>query len=273
MIEPNILISTLHAIRAKNPLILNITNQVATQFTANILLGLGASPAMANAEEEVEEFVQKSNALVINIGTLSTPQLRSMQLASRTAYQQNIPWILDPVGISASLYRAKTTLSLLQNFPNAIRGNASEIISLYHYHQNTSPRTQGHGVDSLDSSHDALEAAKQLALSYKTTVSISGQTDYITNGKESVSVRNSHPLLTKVTGSGCAATAITAACLSVEKNTLYACSAAMAFIGIAADIAMQHINAPGSLQIGLIDELYLLNDEKIIKYAKINLVK
>lgn len=267
------LVSILHAIRLQNPLIHNITNQVVTQFTANILLSLGASPAMVNAEEEVEEFVQKSNALVINIGTLSSPQKRSMLLASHIAHQHNIPWVLDPVGINASSFRIKTTLDLLQNAPTAIRGNASEIINLYHSHQNNSTQTRGHGVDSLDASHDALEAAKKLALFYKTTISISGQTDYITNGNEIISIKNSHSLLTKVTGAGCAATAITAACLAVEKNALYACAAAMTFIGIATDLAMHYVHAPGSLQIALLDQLYLLNDEKITQYAKINFLK
>ncbi len=272
MFNPEILISILHAIRTKNPLIHNITNQVVTQFTANILLSLGASPAMINAEEEVVEFVQKTNALVVNIGTLSLPQSRAMNLASHTAYQHHIPWVLDPVGISISSFRQETTFKLLRSHPAAIRGNASEIINLYHYHENASFMTRGHGVDNIDSSKKALEIAKKLALRYKTVISISGKTDYITNGIETVSVQNSHFLLTKITGSGCAATAITAACLAVEKNTLYACAAAMSFIGIAADLAMRYSKAPGSLQIALLDELYLLNAEKIIKNVKINYI-
>lgn len=273
MFTSDTLITILHTIRNKNPLVHNITNQVVTQFTANTLLSLGASPAMVNAEEEVEEFVQKSDALVINMGTISSAQARSMLLASYTAHQAQIPWILDPVGIHASAFRTQISLELLQNFPSAIRGNASEIINLYQYHHTQHPQTAtGHGVDSIDSSENALDAAKKLALIYKTIVSISGQTDYITNGTEVIAIRNGQPLLTKVTGSGCAATAITAACLAVEQNALYACSAGMAFIGIATDIAMHYVKAPGTLQIALLDELYLLDAQKIKENAKISYV-
>lgn len=273
MFTTDTLIAILRTIRNKNPLIHNITNQVVTQFTANMLLCLGASPAMVNAEEEVGEFVQKANALVINIGTLSSSQAQAMILASHTAHQTNIPWVLDPVGINASTFRAQMALKLLQNSPTAIRGNASEIINLYQFNHTQRPKVTGHGVDSIDRSENALQAAKKLALLHKTIVSISGQIDYITDGKDIIAVKNGQPLLTKITGSGCAATAITAACLAVEQNSLYACAAAMAFIGIACDIAMRYTKAPGTLQISLLDELYLLNDQKITEYAKIKYVE
>jgi hydroxyethylthiazole kinase len=65
----------LSRIRAQAPLIHNITNYVVMNSTANALLAIGASPVMAHAVEEVEAMVALSQALVINIGTLSTPGL------------------------------------------------------------------------------------------------------------------------------------------------------------------------------------------------------
>lgn len=260
---------TLHKIRQNNPLIHNITNMVVTQFTANMLLSLGASPAMINAEEEVQEFVQKAKALVINLGTITAPQAKSMLLASKTASQHQIPWVMDPVGVGACAYRSQIAVELLNHHPTTIRGNASEILALYHYYTQQVNYHTGHGVDSKDQPEQALDAAKRLALSCKTIVSISGQTDYITNGHQTIQVHNGHILMTKVTGAGCSATAITAACLAVEPNVIAASAHAMALIGTAGDIAMQQAKGPGSLQMALLDALYLLNEEQLINYAKI----
>ena len=44
------------AVREKSPLVHNITNYVAMNFSANALLAIGASPVMSHATEEVAEF-------------------------------------------------------------------------------------------------------------------------------------------------------------------------------------------------------------------------
>ncbi|CAI3935005.1 hydroxyethylthiazole kinase [Commensalibacter communis] len=262
---------TLRKIRRQNPLIHNITNMVVTQFTANILLALGASPAMVNAEEEVEEFVQIAKALVINLGTINAPQAKAMQLASRTAHDHHIPWVLDPVGVGACTYRSRVAVELLANHPTTIRGNASEILALYALYTQQASHHSGHGVDSKDQPEQALEAAKKLALSCHAIVSISGKTDYITDGHQVVEIHNGHIMMTKVTGSGCSATAITATCLAVETDALAASAHAMALIGTAGDIAMQNTKGPGSLQIALLDALYLLNEDQLISQTNIKL--
>ncbi|CAK7193097.1 Hydroxyethylthiazole kinase [Commensalibacter sp. Nvir] len=264
---------TLNKIRQKTPLIHNITNIVASNYTANALLSLGASPAMINAEEEVSEFVLKANALVINLGTLTKAQAHSMKMASLTASCHRIPWVLDPVGVGASNFRSTIALELVQNQPNAIRGNASEILTLYHICYNQTLGSSGRGVDSLDEPEHALNAAKDLATSYQTIVSISGKTDYITDGKKTISVHNGHNLMPKITGSGCSATAITAACLSVEEDTLAACAHAMVIMGLAGELASHYCKGPGSLQMALLDELYCLTEEKLIHNAKIQFVE
>lgn len=273
MFTANHVAQTLYQIRQSNPLIHNITNMVVTQFTANILLALGASPAMINAEEEVEEFVQQANALVINLGTLTAPQAKAMQLASKTAFQHQIPWVMDPVGVGACTYRSQIAVDLLQYHPTTIRGNASEILALYHLYTKHQNHHTGHGVDSNDQPEQALNAAKELALSCKTIISISGKTDYITDGYQTIEVHNGHIMMTKVTGSGCSATAITAACLAVEPNPLAASAHAMTLIGTAGDIAIQNAKGPGSLQIALLDALYLLNEEQLIHHANIQMAK
>ncbi|CAI3951064.1 MULTISPECIES: hydroxyethylthiazole kinase [Commensalibacter] len=273
MFTPIHVAQTLLKIRQNNPLIHNITNMVVMQFTANILLSLGASPAMINAKEEVQEFVQKAKALVINLGTISAPQAQAILLAVKTASEHQIPWVMDPVGVGACTYRSQIAVELLNYHPTTIRGNASEIIALYHYYTKQVTHHTGHGVDSKDQPEHALDAAKKLALSCQTIVSISGQTDYITNGHQTIQVKNGHVMMTKVTGVGCSASAITAACLAIEPDALAASAHAMVLIGTAGDIAMKQAKGPGSLQIALLDTLYLLNEEQLLHYAKIQLAK
>src|SRR4030066_655902 len=108
-------------IRQKAPVVHNITNYVAMNNTANALLALGASPVMAHAQEEVEEMVNISSALVINIGTLSKPWIYSMLKALGHARKKSIPIVLDPVGAGATSYRTQTARELINTeSPNII---------------------------------------------------------------------------------------------------------------------------------------------------------
>jgi hypothetical protein len=53
----------LRAVRERAPLVHNVTNFVVIQQTANALLALGASPIMAHAEEELDEFLAYAGSL------------------------------------------------------------------------------------------------------------------------------------------------------------------------------------------------------------------
>lgn len=103
------IVAGLAAVRSQRPLVHNITNYVVMNTTANALLALGASPVMAHAVEEVEEMAALAGALVINIGTLSTPWIEGMFLAGRVARARSIPVVLDPVG--ADCLNAEQTLT------------------------------------------------------------------------------------------------------------------------------------------------------------------
>jgi len=99
-------------LRARRPLVHNITNYVAMSVSANVLLALGASPAMVHALEEVEDFVAISDALAVNIGTLSPPWVEAMQKAVARANMLGKPWVLDPVGSGATPYRTRAAVEL-----------------------------------------------------------------------------------------------------------------------------------------------------------------
>ncbi len=246
------------AIRTQAPLIHNITNYVVMNTTANALLALGASPVMAHAEDEVEEMSGLARALVINIGTLSAPWVEAMVKAGSVARRNGIPIVLDPVGAGATRFRTNTVQRLLRDTPPAvIRGNASEIRALYTAEHETK------GVDSIHGSQEALEAAQGLARHYDCVVSVSGATDLIVSADAMIRVVNGHPLMPRVTGLGCTATALSGAFAAVNGSALRAAAHAMAVMGIAGEMAAAHSAGPGTFQVQFLDALHLLSESDI----------
>ena len=116
---------------SEHPLIHHITNVVVTNDVANLTLGFGALPVMAYAPEEVAEMAAMAQALVLNIGTLSTAEIEAMLLAGRSAADRDVPIVLDPVGAGATRFRTASALRLLAELPVAVlRGNRGEIGAL-----------------------------------------------------------------------------------------------------------------------------------------------
>jgi hydroxyethylthiazole kinase len=256
--------SILEEIRARKPLVQNITNYVVMNNTANALLAIGASPAMVHANEEVEEFVAISAALVVNIGTLSPAWVTAMEKAVSTAGARGVPWVLDPVGAGATVYRTRTSAALALARPACIRGNASEIMVLAGATVETTK-----GVDSSHGSADALAPARRLAQVTGSVVAVTGSIDHVTDGTEVISLANGHPLMARVTGLGCTATALVAAALAVEKDRPIAVAAGLSFLAIAGEIAAERSPGPGSLQLQLLDALYQLDAATIARRLKI----
>lgn len=248
----------LEKIRKNSPLVHNITNFVVMNLTANALLAAGASPVMAHAIEEVEDMVGIANALVVNIGTLSTPWVEAMFKAGREAKRKGIPVIFDPVGAGATRMRTETAISFVEEIrPEIVRGNASEILALHRTGSSTK------GVDSLHGTEDALEAARDLAAKYGTVVSISGAVDLIVDKTSLFRVHNGHPLMPRVTGLGCTASSLTGAFAAVDPSLLQAAAAAMAVMGVAGEIAASQCRGPASFQIAFLDTLYNLDAGEI----------
>ncbi|MBB2180186.1 hydroxyethylthiazole kinase [Gluconacetobacter tumulicola] len=270
LFTPDAVATTLERVRAATPLVHNITNIVAANSTANALLALGASPAMVDAEEEVEAFAALAAALVVNIGTITAPQAAAIARATRAAQRAGTPWILDPVAVGALPFRARVALDSLAHAPRAIRGNASEIMALAHLRDgHAEPPAAGRGVDSLDTAEQALAAARRLAQATGACITVSGATDYITDGTRVATVANGHQMMTRVTALGCTATALAGACLAVEPDAMAACAHAMVLLGLAGECAAREATGPGSLQMRLLDMLYHLDRDTVTRQARI----
>jgi len=257
------IIAQLSKLRATSPLIQNITNFVVMNNTANAVLAIGASPMMVHAHKEAQSSVAIASALVINIGTLDDYWAESMILAASKAHEIGKPWILDPVGAGLSTFRNDVLERLISFRPTVIRGNASEIMSL------ETQASHGKGVDSANSSDQALDAAKWINKNYGSIVCISGEIDYVVTADNVFAIKNGHPLMTKVTGLGCSATAVTGAFLGLNENPLLETLAGISLFSLAGELAQEKAKGPGTLQMELLDALYLLDEKTINERLKI----
>ncbi len=250
-------------VRSVSPLVQNITNYVVMNNTANALLAAGASPIMAHAPEEMEDMQTICSALVVNIGTLSTPWIDAMEKAMLKAKKMKHPIVFDPVGAGATHFRNETIKKLLtKTAPDFIRGNASEIMSV----AGISSKTKG--VDSTEQSTNAVESARLLSEKYNCVVCISGETDIIVQGHKTAFVHNGHEMMTRVTGLGCSSSALLGAFSVVEDDPFMACLAETIFMGICGELAQKTSNGPGSLQVNIIDKFANLTKEEFFDNVK-----
>jgi len=231
-------------LRVAPPLVQCITNAVVTNFTANALLALGASPAMCDIPGEAGLFAGIAGGVLVNLGTPTAEQ----RDAAREAVAAGTPWVLDPVAVGALPVRTALARELLEARPAIVRGNASEILAL------AGAGAGGRGVDSTDSPEAALDAARALAVRTGGTVAVSGPVDLIVDADRVARVSGGSVLLTRVTGGGCALGAAMAALLAVT-DAFTAATTASAIWAVASERAEAASGGPGSFAVAFLDAL------------------
>jgi len=257
----------LSALRESPPLTHCITNTVVTGFTANVLLALGAAPAMVDIVDEAGLFAGVASGTLINLGT-PTPEQRVASLeAVAGAAAAGTPWVLDPVAIGSLPVRTALAHDLVASRPTAIRGNASEILALAGF------SSGGRGVDATDTTDAASDAAPALAARHGSVVAVSGPVDLITDGHRIVRIANGDELLTRVTGGGCALGAVMAAFLGTARTTgvdpLTAVASASLVYTVAAERAAARAAGPGSFAVEFLDALAAVGARGIADAARV----
>lgn len=245
-------VASLHLFREKSPLIHCLTNDVVQTFTANVLLALGASPAMVVDPDEAAQFSAIADAVLVNVGTLTHSRSAAMLAAVLAAGKAQRAWTLDPVAIGALTFRTEFCQQLLEHRPAAIRGNASEIMAL------ARQAASGRGVDSLHDSALALDAARLLASTTGAIVAVTGETDYVTDGERVLAVAGGSPLMTRVVGTGCALSAVVAGFAALPGDRLTHIASACRIMSLAGERAAMAAAGPGSFVALFLDALFTL---------------
>ena len=257
----------LEVLRDAPPLTHCITNAVVTGFTANVLLAVGAAPAMVDIVGEAEMFAGVASGLLINLGTPTPEQRAASHEAVAGATASGTPWVLDPVAIGALPVRTTLAHELVEQRPTAVRGNASEILAL------AGLSAGGRGVDATDATDAAADAAASLARRFGSMVAVSGPIDLITDGERVLRLANGHELLTRVTGGGCALGAVMAAFLGAARSTgidaLTAVASASLVYTVAAEQAARSSSGPGSFAVGLLDALAAVSPDDLVAAARV----
>jgi len=254
----------LDRVRQQKPVVHHLTNWVTIYDCAQVVKTLGASPVMAHAPEEAAEMAQIASALVLNIGTLTVDFVEAMKLAAHSANKKGIPVVLDACGAGATALRDRKCLELLNEVRiDVIKGNASEVARV----SGESVKTRG--VDVTEVSRDLVLLAEKLAAQRKATVVITGKVDITTDGRQTHLVKNGHPLMARVVGTGCMAASVIGAFAAVESDLSLAAACALAIYGIAGEVAAEKASGPASFKERLFDCLYNLDRESVDRMQRI----
>jgi hydroxyethylthiazole kinase len=227
-------------IRDRAPRVHCITNSVAQQYTANMLLAAGALPSMTISPEEIDAFVAGADALLVNLGTFDRERQSAVESAVAMALDKGLPWLVDPVFIDRSPVRAEFARDLVARHPAVVRLNQAEFAAL-----------SGHKADG--------EMAARFAQTHRTVVALTGDVDTVSDGRRRIAIANGDPLMGSVTAMGCASAAFVCAALAVEPDTWLAAVAAVAAFGVAGELAAQRAQGPGTFAITMIDALHGLD--------------
>jgi hydroxyethylthiazole kinase len=243
--------TVLARIREHAPRVHCVTNTVAQQFTANVLLAAGAVPSMTLSPQEIGAFVAGADALLVNLGTFDAERKSAIEAALNAAAGNGKPWILDPVFIERSPGRAAFARGLVGRKPAVVRLNHAEFAA-------------------LSGNDQAGDAPARFAKSHGIIVALTGRVDIVADGVRRVTIVNGDPLMGQVTAMGCAGSALVAAALAVERDPWLATIAALSAFGVAGEVAARDADGPGSFAVAMIDALHNLDGATLRAHLKVH---
>ncbi|MGL4569495.1 MAG: hydroxyethylthiazole kinase [Clostridium sp.] len=256
--------------KCSSPLVDSITNNVTMNDVAQTILSYNGKPMMIDDIREIVEGVTISNCLHINIGTMGYKKEDSMILGTKTAKENNIPVVLDPVGVHVSKLRTDLIKELLEIGVAVIKGNLTEIKSIIGLESDFI------GIDSLDNS-EYTEGLRQAFRNYSKgnncLIVVTGKEDYITDGRREIRINNGTSNLALVTGTGC----MLGGMLAVEcgKNLsddlIFGACKAVLTMNISGEIAMENNEGLGifSFKHKTLDKISSIKDSEMIERGKI----
>lgn len=255
-------------VKQKAPLIHFLTNAISMNDCANVILGLGGKPIMAEHPLEVEEITSVSGALAVNLGNISDSRMVAMRRSSLLAHRKQIPWCIDVVGTGCSSLRRTYAKALIEAaHPSVIKGNMSELKAISKLESHACGIDVGE-KDLVTSEHLKEDAHFLMALAQETDAVImaTGVIDLVANASACYALYNGCEMLSKLTGTGCMIGGMVATYLSVGSPLESSLLAAL-MMGIAGE-ACVNAKGNGSFRVALLDALYSMADETLLRQMR-----
>lgn len=276
MIEKKFALSKLIEIKNSviqdKPLIHCITNHISINDCANVVLAVGGKPIMAEHCDEVADITASAKALAVNLGNISDNRMKSIMISGVKANEEEIPSIIDIVGVSCSKLRLGFALEFIEKCrPSVIKGNMSEIKSIYGLN------TRSKGVDvsdedvtNEDTIKNNIEIVRALAIKTNSIVVATGAIDIVSDGGETYIIENGCEELSKITGTGCMLNVLIATCIS-SNDIINGAILGTIIMGISGELS-RNARGTGSFKIELLDNISTIKVEDILENIKIRMV-
>lgn len=241
----------LAAVAAARPLIHHITSAVVANDVANVTLALGALPVMAEAAVEVAAVSAAAQALVLNFGMLTPAKFAAMLVAGRAAARSDVPIVLDPVGVGTTPFRTESAIRLLAELPVAVvRGNRGEIGAL-------GGGGALRGVEAVGV-EEPRAVATAAARQFGVVVAVTGAVDVVVDARHVYTIANGDPLMARITGTGCMASAAVGVALTTGGDAAENAALALALYGLAGERAAVGAPGPGTFRARFLDAVAAL---------------
>lgn len=267
-------------LKAKRPLINNMTNPVTMNDCANAQLAIGASPMMASYVEEIGEVAEAVDGFNFNIGAIQEGMANSMILAAKLANEMDKPIVLDPVGVGVSTYRKKLVQTLLSKYKiSVIKGNVSEIKTIDNFDLKTKGIDASHQEQMVESHIEYIsELAIRVATRYNCIVVVTGSVDVVASKDQAYLIKHGHPMMARITGTGCVLSSLIGALISTKKasdNLLEEVVLSVGILGLAGEIGaqnMQSFEGSGTYMRRILDSLTHIDELDLDSLLKIRLL-
>jgi len=259
-------------VKLEKPLIHCITNHISINDCANVVLAVGAKPIMAEHPAEVCQITASSKALAVNLGNITDTRMESIMISGKTAFEKNIPSIIDIVGVACSNLRLDFTKKFISEcHPNVIKGNMSELKALCDMESGAKGIDVGEkDVITEDTIDFSIAMLKSLSSKTGSVVAATGAVDIITDATDTYLIKNGCQMLSMITGTGCMLNVLAATFIS-NKNIIGGTVLATALMGICGELS-HNVKGTGKFRTKLLDSIFSISDYKIkqkIKYTSI----
>ncbi|GAA0743023.1 hydroxyethylthiazole kinase [Clostridium oceanicum] len=275
MIDQKTIISKLleikESVKSKKPLIHCITNPISINDCANIVLSVGGKPIMAQHPLEVSEITSKSSGLGVNLGNITDTRMESMLISGKIAYENNIPQVIDLVGVGCSTLRLQYAKKyILKCHPTVIKGNMSEIKAICGIKNDSKGIDVGEkDIVTEENFDENIEMIKKFSIETGAVIAVTGVVDIITDGTYTYLIKNGCEMLSMITGTGCMLTSLIATYIS-SLDILQGTVLAVALMGICGELS-KNAKGTGSFRCDLLDNMFNISDDIIMEKIKFRL--